>query len=109
MQKKEEFIIGMTFGGMLILVFYLLLYFPIFWLYISTPVEYRYFLKYILSIVFTVMLMNSARGAYQSLKIIKNHESVMKKIEESAEKNLAIQSYIQEGLKYRIFVELSIF
>lgn len=109
MEKKEEFIIGMTFGGMLILAFYLLLFFPVIWLYMSTPVEYRDFLKYILAIVFTIMLINSARGAYQSLKIIRNHEKIIKKIEDTNEENIQVESYVHEGLKYRLLIELPIF
>lgn len=109
MEKKEEFIIGMTFGGMLILAFYLLLFFPVIWLYISTPVEYRDFLKYLLAIIFTMMLINSARGAYQSLKIMRNHEKIIKKIEDSTETNLKVESYVHEGLKYRLLMELPIF
>lgn len=109
MEKKEEFIIGMAFGGMLILAFYVLLFFPIIWLYMFTPIEYRDFLKYVLSIVFTMMLINSAKGAYKSLKIMRNHNKIIKKIEDTNETNLKIESYVHEGLKYRLLIELSIF
>ena len=109
MDKKEEFIIGMTFGGMLILAFYVLLFFPVLWLYISTPVEYRDLLKYILALVFTIMLINSARGAYQSLKVIKSHEKIIQEIEQSNSNEIKIESYVHEGLKYRLLLELPIF
>lgn len=109
MEKKQEFIIGMTLGGMLILSFYLLLFFPVLWLYMNIPVESRNLFKYIAAIIFTVMLINSARGAYQSLKIIKNHESIIQKVEQAAEQNTSIQSYVHEGLKYRLLIELALF
>lgn len=109
MEKKEDFIIGMTFGGMLILSFYLLLFFPVLWLYLNIPVDYRSLFKYILAIIFTIMLINSARGAYQSLKIIKNHESIIKKVEQATEQNTSIESYVHLGLKYRLLIELALF
>lgn len=109
MEKKEQFIIGMTLGGMLILSFYLLLFFPLVWLYINFPVDYRQLLKYVLAIILTVMLINSARAAYVSLKIIRHYESIIKKVEQTAEKNTNINSYIHEGVKYRILIELALF
>lgn len=109
MDKKTEFIIGMSLGGMFILAFYLLLFFPVLWIYIATPEDYRNLLKYVLATVFTIMLINSARGAYQSLKVIKNHELIIEKIEKSTENNMKIDSYVHEGVKYRLLVELALF
>lgn len=109
MEKKEQFIIGMTFGGMLILSFYLLLFFPVLWLYMNIPLEYRNLYKYITAVVLTVMLINSARGAYVSLKTVRSHESIIKKVEQVTEKNTHIDSYVHEGLKYRLLIELALF
>lgn len=109
MEKQEQFVIGMVVGAMLILIFYCLLFFPVVWLYTITPVIYREYFKSVLAIVFTIMLINSARGAFQSLNLIKKHHSIIKKIEDSIPKNEVIQSYLSEGLKYRLLVEMALF
>lgn len=107
MNKKEDFLIGMTVGGIILLLFYILLFFPILCLYILTPTEYREVLKYFLGIVFIFMLFNSAKSAYESFKVIKNSEKINKIINNDSKKVMIEDSLFLKGLKYRIELEFS--
>lgn len=105
MNKKEDFLIGLTIGGLLILLFYILLFFPIVWIYLITPTDYRDILKYLLAVLFTLMLVNSAKAAYESFKLIKSSDKIYKIINDK--KDIMEESLLLKGFKYRIELEFS--
>lgn len=106
MENEEKFIIGFALGGVMIFIFYILLYYPIILTYIIIPNEFKQLFKYVIAIIFTLMLINSAKSAYKSLSIIFNSEKISKKLNEISSE-IEVKNFFKEGIKQRLILELS--
>lgn len=106
--SKENFIFGVAIGGIILMLFYMLLFFPIVFLYQHIDVHYQTLFKYILMILATIALINSAYGAFKSSKIIKNYDEIIKNIE-FQNKEIEYKSSFKKGFYYRLSIEFSLF
>ncbi len=106
--SKENFIFGVAIAGITLMMFYLMLFFPVVFIYQHIDVEYQTPFKYILMILATIALINSAYGAFKSSKIIKNYDEIIKNIE-MQNREIEYKTSFKKGFYYRLSIEFSLF
>lgn len=106
--SKESFIFGVAIAGITLMIFYLMLFFPVVFVYQHINIQYQTLFKYILMILATIALINSAYGAFKSSKIIKNYDEIIKNIE-LQNKEIEYKSSFKKGFYYRLSIEFSLF
>lgn len=106
--NKESFIFGVAIAGITLMIFYLLLFFPIIFIYQHVDGQYQTAFKYVLMILATIALINSAYGAFKSSKIIKNYDEIIKNIH-LQNSEIDYKTSFKKGFYYRLSIEFSLF